>query len=184
MGTNKRNSNWYVINVVSGKDEKAKELLEFELKIKNLDQYVNDIVIPVEKYKSVKNKKTVIKERSILNGYMLMNVNHMHPEIIDTVNTTNFVIGFLGQTRRSRKNPYPISEKEATRMLLKHTQEPIELDIDVEDTVEIIDGAFKSFKGTVRTIDNEKGKARVSVKVFGRETMVDIELIAIKKEIV
>jgi len=175
-------NNWYVINVVSGKDIKAKELLEFELKNSKLDRYVNEIVIPIEKYKTIKNKKTVVKERNLLNGYMLINVNMMHPEIIQTVNSTNYIIGFLGQSRKSRKKPAAISEREANRMLMRHNDEPIEIDFKVGDSVEISEGAFKEFKGEITKLDKDRGKATVGVKIFGRATKVDLDVSLLKKE--
>lgn len=175
-------SNWYVINVVSGKDLKAKEVLESNLANNNLDQYVNEIVIPIEKYKTIKNKKTVVKERNLLNGYMLINVKKMHPEIVQTVNNTNYVIGFLGQERGSRKNPASITEREANRMLMRHNEEPVEIDFAEGDSVEIVEGAFKTFKGEISKIDKEKGKATVDVKIFGRATRVEMDLNMFKKE--
>ena len=173
---------WYVINVVSGKDVRAKELLEFELNFLGLDKHVNEIVIPMEKYKTLKNKKPVVKERNMLNGYMLINVSMMHPEIINTVNSTNFIIGFLGQSRKSRKNPAPITEKEADRMLLRHNEAPAEMEFVEGDAVEITDGAFKTFKGKILTIDAEKHKATVEVKIFGRPTNVEMDASMFKKE--
>jgi transcriptional antiterminator NusG len=175
-------SNWYVINVVSGKDVKAKELLETELRNNNLDDFVNEIVIPIEKYKAIKGKKTVVKERNLLNGYMLINVKSMHPEIVQIVNNTNYIIGFLGQERGSRKNPAAITEREANRMLMRHNEEPVEIDFAEGDSVEIMEGAFKTFKGEISSIDKDKGKAIVDVKIFGRATKVEMNLTMFKKE--
>jgi len=173
---------WYVINVVSGKDLKAKELLEFDLKLTGLDKYVKELVVPIEKYKTLKNKKTVIKERNLLTGYMLICVSEMHPEIVQTVNSTNFVIGFLGQSRHSRKNPQVISEREANIILNRHNNEPVEIDFLVGEAVTVIEGAFKSFQGTIREIDQDKNKVSVDVKIFGRVTKVEMEIGNIKKE--
>lgn len=175
-------NNWYVINVVSGKDVKAKELLEFELKNSGLNKYVNEIVIPIEKYKTMKNKKAVIKERNLLNGYILINVNSMHPEIIQTVNNTNYIIGFLGDSRKSRKNPAPITEKEANRMLMRNSEEIVEIDFVVGDSVEVLEGAFATFKGEISKIDKDKNKATVDVKIFNRVTKVEMDLHMFKKE--
>ena len=173
---------WYIVNVVSGKDEKAKELLEFELKHTGLNQYVKEIVIPIERYKTVKDKKTVVKERNMLNGYMLINITKMHPEIVQTVNSTNYIIGFLGQNKNSKKNPVPITEAEAERILNRHRDVPVEIDFIVGESVKIIDGAFKSFKGTIHSIEKDKNKATIDVKIFGRSTKVEMELSNIQKE--
>ena len=173
---------WYVINVVSGKDLKAKELLEFDLKLTGLNKYVNELVVPIEKYKTLKNKKTVIKERNLLTGYMLINVSEMHPEIVQTVNSTNFVIGFLGQSRHSRKNPQAISEKEANVILNRHNNVPVEIAFMEGEKIEVTEGAFKTFKGTIAKIDQDKNKVTVDVKIFGRDTKVEMEMSSIKKE--
>lgn len=173
---------WYIVNIVSGKDFKAKELLEFELKQLKLDKHVNEIVIPIEKYKVMKNRKTVVKERNMLNGYMLINIKYMHPEIINTVNNTNYIIGFLGLARKSRKNPSPISEREADRLLMRHNVEPVELEFKVGDKVEILGGPFKTFKGEIIIIDQDKNKATVEVKIFGRATKVEMNFDLFKSD--
>lgn len=173
---------WYVINVVSGKDVKAKQLLEFDLKISGLDRYVKEIVIPIEKYKTIVKKKTVIKERNTLTGYMLICVSEMHPEIINTVNKTNFVIGFLGQSRKSRKNPFPITAKEADRMLLRHNEEPKAIEFSVGDTVKVTEGAFKSFSGNILSINEDTNKATIDIKVFSRSTKVEMNVTDFQKE--
>ena len=175
---------WYVLRAVGGKEGKVKEYIDAEIKNGRLGGHVSQVLIPTEKVVQMRGTKRVIKERSYLPGYVLVEARLVGETVYELRNTPN-VLGFLG----GMDNPTPLRESEVNRILGKNDSleiEPVEVQIPYlpGDSVKVVDGPFSGFSGTVDKVDNDKKKVTVNVKVFGRVTGLDLGFMQIAKELV
>ena len=173
---------WYVLRAVSGKENKVKEYIDAEIKNGRLGGHVSQVLIPTEKVKQVRGNKQVVKEHLYLPGYVLVEAR-LVGETIHELRSTPNVLGFLG----GMDNPTPLRESEINRILGKVDEledAPQEIDIPyvVGESVKVVDGPFSGFSGTIEKLDNEKKKVTVIVKVFGRNTGLDLGFMQIEKE--
>lgn len=173
---------WYVLRAVSGKENKVKEYIDAEIKNGRLGGHVSQVLIPTEKVKQVRGNKQVVKEHLYLPGYVLVEAR-LVGETIHELRSTPNVLGFLG----GMDNPTPLRESEINRILGKVDEledAPQEVDIPyvVGESVKVVDGPFSGFSGTIEKLDNEKKKVTVIVKVFGRNTGLDLGFMQIEKE--
>ena len=147
-----------------------------------LGGHVSQVLIPTEKVKQVRGNKQVVKEHLYLPGYVLVEAR-LVGETIHELRSTPNVLGFLG----GMDNPTPLRESEINRILGKVDEledAPQEIDIPyvVGESVKVVDGPFSGFSGTIEKLDNEKKKVTVIVKVFGRNTGLDLGFMQIEKE--
>ncbi|MDR0970892.1 MAG: transcription termination/antitermination protein NusG [Bacteroidales bacterium] len=174
---------WYVLRVIAGKERKAKEYIESEIFRHNLSDYVPQILIPTEKVFSVRNGKRISKERNLYSGYVLVEAQ-LVGEVAHVIQNTTNVIGFLSE---KGGNPVPVQESEMKRILGQidelHglTGELLEPFIKGE-SVKITDGPFSNFSGIIEEVNEEKQKMKVTVKIFGRKTPVELSFIQVEKE--
>lgn len=173
---------WYVLRAVSGKENKVKEYIDAEIKNGRLGGHVSQVLIPTEKVKQVRGNKQVVKEHLYLPGYVLVEAR-LVGETIHELRSAPNVLGFLG----GMDNPTPLRESEINRILGKVDEledAPQEIDIPyvVGESVKVVDGPFSGFSGTIEKLDNEKKKVTVIVKVFGRNTGLDLGFMQIEKE--
>ena len=173
---------WYVLRAVSGKENKVKEYIDAEIKNGRLGGHVSQVLIPTEKVKQVRGNKQVVKEHLYLPGYVLVEAR-LVGETIHELRSTPTVLGILG----GMDNPTPLRESEINRILGKVDEledAPQEIDIPyvVGESVKVVDGPFSGFSGTIEKLDNEKMKVTVIVKVFGRNTGLDLGFMQIEKE--
>ena len=173
---------WYVLRAVGGKEGKVKEYIDAEIKNGRLGGHVSQVLIPTEKVVQMRATKRLIKERSYLPGYVLVEARLVGETVYELRNTPN-VLGFLG----GMDNPTPLRESEVNRILGKNDSleiEPVEVQIPYlpGDSVKVVDGPFSGFSGTVDKVDNDKKKVTVNVKVFGRVTGLDLGFMQIAKE--
>ena len=171
---------WYVLHVYSGFENKVAEAIMDKAKKLGLDDKVAEIMVPTEEITEVKRGQRVSTERKFFPGYVLAKLD-MSDEIWHLVKNTPKVTGFLGASNK----PSPISEKEAER-LIKQMQEGVDrprpsITFDIGEEVKVSDGPFASFNGTVEEVDEEKGRVKVSVSIFGRATPVDLEYSQVEK---
>ena len=165
---------WYVLRAVSGKESKVKEYVEAEMRNTDLGEYVSQVLIPTEKVYQVRNGKKIVKERSYLPGYVLVEMV-MTDEAWFVVRNTPNVTGFVG-SHGNRSKPTPLLEEEIRSILLSmgQTVQEFDLDVKVGDTVRIIDGAFTDYTGKITEIDNNKVKMVISM--FGNDTVAEVNL--------
>ena len=165
---------WYVLRAISGKEAKVKEYLEADLKNSDLGEYVSQVLIPTEKVYQVRNGKKIVKERTYLPGYVLVEMV-MTDEAWFVVRNTPNVTGFVG-SHGNRSKPTPLLEEEIRQILISMGQTVQEFDINVKvgDTVRIIDGAFADYTGKITEIDNNKVKMIISL--FGNDTVAEVNL--------
>ena len=173
---------WYVLRAVSGKEAKVKEYIDAEIKNGRLGGNVAQVLIPTEKVVQVRNGKRVVKERSYLPGYVLVEAR-LVGEIAHELRFTPNVLGFLG----GLDNPTPLRESEVNRILGKvdeMQEETVDVTIpfEVGEAVKVIEGPFNGFSGVIEKVDNEKKKVTVTVKVFGRSTGLDLGFMQVEKE--
>lgn len=171
---------WYVLHVYSGFENKVAEAIMDKARQLGLDEKVEQVLVPMEEVMEVRRGQKVNAERKFFPGYVLANLD-LSDEVWHMVKDTPKVTGFLGASNK----PSPISAKEAER-LLKQIQEGVErprraILFDIGEAVKVSDGPFASFNGTVEEIDEEKGRLKVSVSIFGRATPVELEFSQVEK---
>jgi transcriptional antiterminator NusG len=176
---------WYVLRAISGKEAKVKEVLDGAIKNTDLGNHVFQVLIPTEKVLTVKNGKKVVKERNLYSGYVFIEAELIGEVVHELTNTTN-VIDFLKGRGKDAK-PEPLRESEVMRMLgtADEINENLEEDVNdymVGETVKVNSGAFSGFNGKITEVFPEKKKIKVSVRIFGRETPLELENSQVERE--
>jgi transcriptional antiterminator NusG len=178
---------WYVIRVVSGQEKKIKSYLETEVEREKLQDYVTQILIPSEKVYEMRNGKKRVRERNFFPGYVLVNADLTYGEASHVVTSIPGVIGFLGEGAGTSKVPVALREKEINRIMGKVEEvDDLEAKIDtpfiVGETIKVMDGPFSGFTGTIEEVFEERKKLNVMVKIFGRNTPVELNYMQVEKE--
>lgn len=172
---------WYVVHVYSGFEKKISEQIKAQALQKGLADRIGDILVPTEQVTEVKRGQKVETERKFFPGYVLVKMD-MTDDTWHLVRDTPKVTGFLG----ARNKPQPIPEAEAMRMVQQLTETAEKprrpaVVYEVGEQVRVADGPFTSFNGTVEEVDEEKGRVKVSVSIFGRSTPVELEYAQVEK---
>jgi transcriptional antiterminator NusG len=167
---------WYVIRSVSGKENKIKEYIESEIVRLNLQDFIEQILVPTEKVVQIRNGKKINKERVFIPGYIMVQAD-LVGEIPHIIRSVNGVIGFLGEVKGG--DPVPLRQAEVNRLLgkvdeLSVKDESVNIPYTMGETIKVIDGPFNGFNGTVEKIFEEKRKLEVMVKIFGRKTPLEL----------
>ncbi|RYY99658.1 MAG: transcription termination/antitermination factor NusG [Chitinophagaceae bacterium] len=175
---------WYVLRVVSGKERKVKEYLDKEVSRGGWGNVVKQVFLPVEKVYKVQNGKKVMRERNYYPGYVMVEVTDgkLSDDLREIINGITNVIHFLG-----KDNPIALRKAEVNKMLGKMDEmaeaggasmsEPF----IVGETIKIIEGPFNDFNGTIEEVNDEKKKLKVTVKIFGRSTPVELNYMQVEK---
>ena len=176
------NKKWYVLRAISGKETKVKEYIETDVKLRGLTDKVSQVLIPTEKVVQVRNGKRIVKERTYLPGYVLVEAELVGDIAFMLRNTPN-VLGFLG----GMDEPTPIRQSEINRILgtvdeLQETTDENVLEFTLGEVVKVNTGPFSGFNGVIEEINNEKKRLKVMVKIFGRSTPVDLGYLQVDKE--
>lgn len=186
--TEKPVRSWYVVRAIGGKENKVKEYLEAEIRKSHLEEYIYQVLIPTEKIYTIRNGKKISKERVSYPGYVLVEALFVGQIPMIIRNIPN-VLGFLGDTKEdSRKmNATPLRPQEVARILglvdtMGEMDEENETPFFVGETVKVTDGPFSSFQGTIESVDDERKKLTVSVKIFGRKTPMELSFTQVEKE--
>ena len=174
----KKERAWYVLHTYSGYEENVSENLNQRIETMGMEDMIFNIIVPKEKKIKIKSGKRQTVEEKIYPGYVLVEMIVTDESWYVVRNTPN-VTGFVG----SGTIPTPVSEKEITGLQKRMgVEEPkYKIDVSVGESIKIIDGPFKDFDGKVNSIDEEKGKIKVLVNMFGRETPVELDFLQIKK---
>ena len=171
---------WYVLHVYSGFENKVAEAINEKARKLKLTERVGEIMVPTEEVVEVKRGQRVQAERKFFPGYVLAKLD-LSDEVWHMVKDTPKVTGFLGASNK----PSPITQREA-EALMKQIQEGVDsprpsVIFDIGEEVKVIDGPFASFNGIVEEVDEEKGKLKVSVSIFGRATPVELDYAQVEK---
>jgi transcription termination/antitermination protein NusG len=169
---------WYVIHTYSGYEEAVAKNLRQRVDSLGMEDKIFSVIVPKEKKIKIKNGKRKMVEEKIYPGYVLVEMTVTDDSWYVVRNTPN-VTGFVG----AGTTPLPLSEKEITVLKKRMGADVAKYKIDVEtgDMVKITDGPFKEFDGKVSEIDMERGKIKVLVNMFGRDTPVELDSLQIKK---
>jgi transcriptional antiterminator NusG len=171
---------WYVLHVYSGFEKKIATQIMEQAELKGLADHIDEVVVPTEEVVEIRRAQKVAAERKFFPGYVLIKM-----ELTDNtwhlVKDVPKVTGFLG----SKTRPTPISDAEAER-IMKQAQDGTDnrrpaIIFEIGEQVRVADGPFTSFNGVVEEVDEDKGRVKVSVSIFGRSTPVDLEYGQVEK---
>ncbi len=165
---------WYVIHTYSGYENKVKTDLEKMVKNRELEEYFFDIIVPMEEQIEIKDGKRKANLKKVFPGYVLIKMI-VTDETWYIVRNTRGVTGFVG----SGTNPIPLTEEEIRNMGFEEVE--VKIDYEVNESVKVINGPLEGFIGVVQEINKEKGKVKVLVSMFGRETPVELEFAQVQK---
>ncbi|MDP2641244.1 MAG: transcription termination/antitermination protein NusG [Candidatus Yanofskybacteria bacterium] len=170
--------NWYVIHTYSGYEDAVARNLRQRIESLGMEDKIYNVLVPKEKKIKIKNGKRKAVEEKIYPGYVLVEMTVTDDSWYVVRNTPN-VTGFVG----SGTTPIPVSAQEIDYLKKRMGAEQPEYQIEVEigDAVKIIDGPFRDFDGKVSEVDRERGKIKVFVNMFGRDTPVELDSLQIKK---
>lgn len=174
---------WYVVRAISGKEKKAKEYIESEIAKRGWQELVPQVLIPTEKVYSIRNGKKVVKDRNYFPGYVLIEANLLD-EVIPVIQNVPNVLDFL---REREGKPIAMRPAEINRILGKMDDQLESADNSLEkflpgESVKVIDGPFNSFVGVIEEVNDEKKKLKVTVKIFGRKTPLELTFNQVEKE--
>ena len=165
---------WYVVHTYSGYENKVKTDLEKTIKNRELEDYFFDIVVPMEEQIEIKDGQRKTNLKKVFPGYVLIKMI-VTEESWYIVRNTRGVTGFVG----SGADPIPLTDEEIRSMGFETAN--VNVDYDVDESVRILNGPLSGFIGTVQEINKNKGKVKVLVSMFGRETPVDLEFSQVQK---
>lgn len=165
---------WYVIHTYSGYENKVKTDLEKSIKNRELEEFFFEIVVPMEEQIEIKDGKRKTSLKKVFPGYVLIKMI-VTEETWYIVRNTRGVTGFVG----SGTDPIPLTDEEIRNMGFEEV--PVNIDYEVNDSVRVLNGPLETFVGTVQEINKEKGKVKVLVSMFGRETPVELEFSQVQK---
>jgi len=165
---------WYVVHTYSGYENKVKTDLEKTIKNRELEDFFFNIVVPMEEQVEIKDGERKTNLRKVFPGYVLIKMI-VTEQSWYIVRNTRGVTGFVG----SGTDPIPLTDEEIRNMGFDEV--PINVDYDVNDTVQVINGPLEGFIGNVQEINKEKQKVKVLVSMFGRETPVELEFSQVQK---
>lgn len=173
-----RDRNWYAIHTYAGYENAVVRNLKQRIESLGMEGKIFDVLVPTERKIKVKGGKRIEEEEKIYPGYVLVDM------IVDddswyVVRNTPRVTGFVG----SGVFPVPLNRKEIDQLFSRMSTDRVQhnIDLDEGDLVVINDGAFKDLEGKVDAVDTERGKIRVLVSMFGRETPVEIDFLQVRK---
>ena len=178
MGKKDNDKQWFAIHTYSGYEEKVAESIKQRIESLDMADKIFDVVVPKEKQIEIKNGKRKVVEKRIFQGYVLVQMKMSEDAWYAVRNTPN-VTGFVG----SGTTPSPVSDQEMSKIQKRMgIEDPShKLDYSVGEVVNIIDGPFKGFDGAISEIAEQKGKIKVLVNMFGRETPVELDGLQVKK---
>ena len=171
---------WYVVHVYSGFEKKIAQQIKEQAAQKGLADQIDEVLVPSEEVVELRRGQKFNAERKFFPGYVLVKME-LSDDAWHLVKDTPKVTGFLGTKLR----PSPITNAEAER-IMKQTSEGVErprpaILFEIGEQVRVADGPFTSFNGTVEEVDEERGRVKVSVSIFGRSTPVELEYSQVEK---
>lgn len=179
---------WYVVRAISGREKKVKGYLEQEISRNGIEELVPQVLIPSEKVYEMRNGKKRVRERNFFPGYIMIQADLTNGETQHIITNTPDVIGFLGEgSTSSTKEPVPLRQNEVNRILGRvdesdENEEKLDTPFIIGESVKVMDGPFSGFTGTVEEVFEDRKKLNVTVKIFGRNTPVELNYIQVEKQ--
>lgn len=173
-------SQWFVVHTLSGQEQKVKESIEKRVRTEEMGDYIHEVLVPVERVAEVRSGKKTVTTRKLYPGYVFIHMVLLdeNQRVVEKpwyfIRDTQGIIGFVGGDR-----PTPTANEEIefikAQMADSEDRERPKVHFDVGETVKINDGPFLNFSGVIEEIDPERGKLKVTVNIFGRNTPVELE---------
>lgn len=169
---------WYVIHTYAGYENKVKANLEKRVDSMNMGENIFRVIVPMEDEVQVKDGKKKVTKRKVYPGYVLVEMN-MTDDSWYVVRNTPGVTGFVG----TGSKPVPLRDEEAKHILKQMgvIEPKVKIDFHVGENVRVANGPFENFVGNIEEIYPDKGKLKVMVSMFGRETPVELEFTQVEK---
>ena len=177
---------WFVIHTLSGQEQKVKESIEKRLKTEEMGEYIKEVLVPMEKVAEVRAGKKTVSTRKLYPGYVFIDMLLLddNKRVIEKpwyfIRETPGIIGFVGGDR-----PQPSTAEEIAtikeQISESEDQERPKVHFEAGETVKINDGPFLNFSGVIEEIEPERGKLKVTVNIFGRNTPVELEYWQVEK---
>ena len=181
-------SKWYVLRVVSGKERKVKEYLDKDISRNGWTDVVKQVFLPMEKVYKVQNGKKVMREKNYYPGYVMIEVANgsLNDDMVQHISNISNVMHFLTDGKGSKGNIISLRKAEVNKMLGTvddRNDQGITMSepFIIGETIKIIEGPFNDFNGTIEEVNDEKKKLKVSVKIFGRSTPVELNYMQVEK---
>lgn len=179
---------WYVLRVVSGKERKVKEQLDKEITRNGWSSTIKQVFLPMEKVYKVQNGKKIMREKNYFPGYVMLEAldKKLTDDMVHYITNVTNVMHFLTDGKGSKGNIISLRKAEVNKMLGRVDEmndQGITLSepFIVGETIKIIEGPFNDFNGTIEEVNDEKKKLKVSVKIFGRSTPVELSYMQVEK---
>ncbi len=183
----KSDQKWDVLKVVSGQEKTVKYHLDSELERRKLKEYVNQVLIPSEKVYEMRAGKRQTRERNFFPGYVILHADLSDGRVLHLIKDIPNAMGFLGvRGWGASSQPVPMREKEINKILGKvnevgESAGDLDKPFMVGETVKITDGPFSGFSGTIQEIFEERKKLNVIVKIFERNTPIELTYAQVEK---
>ena len=177
-----------MVRAVSGQERKAKEYLENEVEREQFSSHIPQVLIPSEKVYEIRNGKKRSRDRNMFPGYVMVQADLSNGEVVHLIKNIPGIIGFLGQKAGDASTPpVPLRQGEVDRILGKVEEiddfdEQLDSPYIVGETVKVMDGPFSGFTGTIEEVFEERRKLNVMVKIFGRNTPVELSYMQVEKQ--
>jgi len=187
-GVPQKETKWYVLRVVSGKERSVKEYLDKDISRSGWTEIIKQVFLPMEKIYKVQNGKKVMREKNYFPGYVMLEVadGKLNDDIVQHISNISNVMHFLTDGKGSKGNIISLRKSEVNKMLGKVDEMNdqgaiISEPFIVGETIKIIEGPFNDFNGVIEEVNDEKKKLKVTVKIFGRSTPVELNYVQVEK---
>ena len=178
------NPNWYIVHTYTGREDLAKKNLDLRIESLEMTKQILKVIVPTEEEVVLKDGKRISERKKLFPGYILVNM-HMNDESWYVVRNTPGVTGFISTEDEydKRQKPIPLEANQVNDILNKVESGPARVKIGLErgETVRITEGPFVDFIGAINDVDESKGKVRVLVSFFGRETPVELDFLQVER---
>ena len=174
---------WYIVQTYSGYENKVKTNLDQRVKHMDMQDRIFQVVIPTEEEIEIRDGQRRTVSKKLFPGYVLVHMV-MDDDTWYVVRNTPGVTGFAGSSADERSKPVPLGDEEVARILRQMTaaQPRINVGFQIGEMVRVTDGPFIDFVGEVDEINLDKGKVRVMVSMFGRDTPVELDFLQVEKQ--
>jgi transcriptional antiterminator NusG len=179
---------WYVLRVVSGKERSVKEYLDKDISRSGWTEIIKQVFLPMEKVYKVQNGKKVMREKNYFPGYVMLEVTDgkLTDDIVQHISNITNVMHFLTDGKGSKGNIISLRKSEVNKMLgrvdeMNDQGATMSEPFIVGETIKIIEGPFNDFNGVIEEVNDEKKKLKVTVKIFGRSTPVELNYMQVEK---
>ena len=179
-------SEWFVIHTLSGQEQKVKDSIEKRIKSEEMGEYIKEVLVPMEKVAEVRSGKKTVTARKLYPGYVFIDMVLLdeNKRVVEKpwyfIRDTQGIIGFVGGDRPT-STPSDEIESIKAQMSDSEDHEKPKVNFELGETIKINDGPFLNFSGVIEEIEPERGKLKVTVNIFGRNTPVELEYWQIEK---